>query len=189
MPSILITTSRRTSNRVRSFARDLWSVLSGSERFNRGSMSVEELLSRILQSGARAALVISIWKGNPGEMTVLLPSGAELLRMKIDSALLRRETNPIFKRKIDGIESICVKTGSSKKVMEIARDLGNLFDTLVQECQSPTDISSNSNRILIWLEDSPKGKILWTHYSTYNSLELGPRIKISSVRRLAGNES
>jgi rRNA maturation protein Rpf1 len=189
LPSVLITTSRRTSNRVRSFARDLWSVLAGSERFNRGSMSVEELFSRILQSGARAALVISIWKGNPGELKVLLPSGNELLRMRIDSALLRRETNPTFKRKIDGIESVCVKTGSSTKAMELARDLGNIFDILVRECRNPTDIPSDSNHVLIWLEDTPEGKILWTHYSTYNGLELGPRIKISSVWRLAGNES
>ena len=67
MPSLLITTSRRTSNRVRSFSRDLWSVLPGTERFNRGGMGLTELVSRIHNSGAQAALVISIWRGNPGE--------------------------------------------------------------------------------------------------------------------------
>ena len=183
MPSILITTSRRTSNRVRSFARDLWSVLSGADRFNRGSMSVEELVARISQSGAKAAFVISIWKGNPGELAILLPSGVELLRVRIDSALLRRETCPKYKMKIEGIESICVKVGSSAKTREFAMELGKILDVLVQECENPEDISSNTSRVLIWFEDTSEGKILWTHYTTYTGIELGPRIKISSLRR------
>ncbi len=184
MLSVLITTSRRTSNRVRSFARDLSSVLPGAERFNRGSMSIEELISRIAQSGAQAAFVISIWKGNPGELTIFSPNGEELFKIKIESALLRRETNPAMKRKIEGIESICVKTGSSKKTEALARDLGQLLDISVQECQNPPVILSNTNYAIIWFEDASEGKILWTHYTTHNGLELGPRIKVSSVRRL-----
>ena len=189
MPSLLITTSRRTSNRVRSFARDLWSVLPGTERFNRGSMSVEELVSRIRQSGAKAALVISIWKGNPGELILLSTNGNELLKIRLDSALLRRETNPTFRNRIEGIDCICVKSGSSTKVMNIAQDFASLLEIPLQDHQTPSDLLNKTNRSALWFDDAPAGKILWTHYATKDAAEIGPRIKISTVWRGTENES
>ncbi|TFG33669.1 hypothetical protein EU527_07220 [Candidatus Thorarchaeota archaeon] len=189
MPSLLITTSRRTSNRVRTFARDLWSVLPGSERFNRGSMSVEELISRIRQSGAKGALIISIWKGNPRELTLLSPQGDEILKIRIDSALLRRETNQTFKGRLDGIESICVKSGSSSKVVKIAEDFASILDLSIQEHQNPIELETETNKVALWFDDVSGGKILWTHYATRDVIEIGPRIRISTVWRGTENES
>lgn len=188
LPSLLITTSRRTSNRVRSFAHDLWSVLPGTERFNRGSMSVEELVSRIRQSGAKAALVISIWKGNPGELILLSTSGDELLKIRLDSAVLRRETNPHFKSRIEGLESVCTKSGCSPKVMMLAQDLASLLEVPFQSYNLPEDFRNDTNRIAIWFDDAPAGKILWTHYSTKDAIEIGPRIRVSTIWRGTENE-
>ena len=48
MPSVLITTSRKTSNRVRTFVRDLWATIPDSERFNRGGLGLKELAARMV---------------------------------------------------------------------------------------------------------------------------------------------
>lgn len=189
MPSLLITTSRRTSNRVRSFARDLTSVLPGSERFNRGGMGLTELISRILQSGALAAIVISIWKGNPGELTILSPNGEEILKLRLESALLRREIDPTNTGRVGSIEGIGIKIGSSESVRDIARIFGELLSLNIDELSNPSERQTEKNKTLLWFEDATSEKILWTHYNTKDLSELGPRIRVSSVRRLSEDGS
>ena len=187
MPSLLITTSRRTSNRVRTFARDLSSVLPGTERFNRGGMGLSELTSRIRQSGAQAALIISIWRGNPGEVTVLSSEGEEVLKLRLESALLRREIDSTNKGRVGTIQGVGVKIGSSDYVWALARNFAELMSLNIEEYSDPVESRTEKNRALIWFEDAPSGKILWTHYNTKDLIEIGPRIRVSSVRRLGDN--
>ena len=187
LPSLLITTSRRTSNRVRSFARDLSSVIPGSERFNRGGMSVTELTSRIRQSGAQAALVISIWRGNPGELIILSPEGVELFKLRLESALLRREIDSSNKGKVGNLQCVGVKSGSSDYVLDLARCIAELLSLKVEEYSNPAESRTEKNWSLLWLEDVPDEKILWTHYNTKDLSEIGPRIRVSSVRRYSEN--
>lgn len=189
MPRLLITTSRRTSNRVRTFARDLSSVLPGTERFNRGGMGITELTSRIRQSGAQAALIISIWRGNPGELTVLSPQGDEILKLRLESALLRREIDSSNKGRVGTIEGVGVRSGSSERVWNLARDFATLLSLNVKEYSDPSESRTDKNRALLWFEDAPSDKILWTLYNTKDLSEIGPRIRVSSVRRLSEDES
>ena len=189
MPILLITTSRRTSNRVRSFARDLSSVIPGSERFNRGGMGLPELASRVRQSGARAALVVSIWKGNPGELIILSPEGRELIKLRFESALLRREIDSSNKGKVGAIKCVGVKIGSSDLVLNLARDFAEILSLSVAEYSNPADIHTEKNWSLLWFEDAPSEKILWTHYNTKDLSEIGPRIRVSSVKRYSENDA
>ena len=189
MPSLLITTSRRTSNRVRSFARDLSAVLPGTERFNRGGMGIIELTSRIGQSGAQAALVISIWRGNPGEITILSSTGQELFKLRLEMALLRREIDPTNKSRVGTIEGAGVKLGSSSSVKELANCLAELLSLSIEELSGPAERHTDKNQTLLWFEDAPSGKILWTHYNTKDLSEIGPRIRINSFRRLKSDGS
>lgn len=183
LPSLLITTSRKTSNRVRSFARDLWTVLPGTERFNRGGMGLTELASRVEQSGANAALVISMWKGNPSLLIFTTSSGDEVVTIKMESAKLRREVNPTKDSRFTGTAGVFIKSGSS----DITRDLGEILSSFLNvellEIADPADVQFKENWSLIWLEDMPSGKILWTHYHSRKGIEIGPRIRVISIRR------
>ena len=189
LPSLLITTSRRTSNRVRSFARDLWSVLPGTERFNRGGMGLTELRSRIRTSGAQAALIISIWRGNPGELTVLSAQGEELIKLRLESALLRREINSSYKGRVGSIKGVGVKAGSSDRVWKLARDFASLLSLNIEEYVDPAESQTKKNWSLLWFEDDFEGKVLWTHFNTNDLTEIGPRIRVNSIRRMSENES
>ncbi len=182
MPSVLITTSRRTSNRVRSFVRDLWTVLPGTERFNRGGMSIAELSSRIKQSRASAAIIVSLYKGNPRSLQVLSPDGGQLMEVRMESATLRREVTSSRSPKMRTIHAIVVQSGAGEQTRAIAEMLSNLLDTPLVESKEIVAVGSNGmNKVTVWLQDLPAGKSLWTHYHAKDGLELGPRMRITSV--------
>ena len=182
MPSILITTSRRTSNRVRSFVRDLWAVLPGTERFNRGGMSIAELSSRIKQSSASAAIVVSLFKGNPRSLQILSPDGEQLMEVRMESAKLRREVTSSRNPRMRAIHSIVIQSGAGEQTRAIAEMLSNLLNTPIAESMGIVAVGTKgSNEVVVWLQDLPTGKTLWTHYHAKDGLEIGPRIRITSV--------
>jgi len=168
---------------VRSFVRDLSIVLPGSERFNRGSMGLPELAARIGQSGAKAALVISMWKGNPSILSFTSSSGDELATIKVESAKLRREVNPTKKNRINGTAGVFIESGSSNRTVELGEVLSSFLDVALFEVASPKDVQVEENWSIIWLEDLPSGKILWTHYHSTDRHEIGPKIRVTSIRR------
>ena len=183
LPSLLITTSRKTSNRVRSFARDLWTVLPGTERFNRGGMGLTELAARVGQSGANAALVISMWKGNPSLLIFTTSTGNEVVTIRMESAKLRREVNTTKITRFVGIAGVFIKSGSSEKTRELGEVLSTFLNIEMLEIANPDDAKVEKNWSLIWLEDMPSEKILWTHYLSRDGIEIGPRIRVTSIRR------
>ena len=183
LPSLLITTSRKTSNRVRSFARDLWTVLPGTERFNRGGMGLTELAARVGQSGANAALVISMWKGNPSLLIFTTSTGNEVVTIKMESAKLKREVNPTTNTRFIGNAGVFIKSGSSDITRELGEILASFLNIEMLEIAQPEDVQVEKNWSLIWLEDMPSGKILWTHYDSRIGIEIGPRIRVVSIRR------
>jgi len=183
LPSLLLTTSRKTSNRVRTFVRDLCSVLPGVERFNRGGMGLSELTARITQSGAKAAIIISIWKGNPGEMTILSPTGQEVINIRLDTVHLRREVSSATSTRTVRAGSVAIKSESSENAKALAKDIASLLNLDLSEQLNPNGALAEDNQSFIWLEDDDSGRILWTHYDAHNGLEIGPRILVSTFRR------
>lgn len=183
MPNLLLTTSRNTSNRVRTFARDLASLLPEIERFNRGGIGLPELVARINQRGAKAAIIISIWKGNPGEMTFLTPAGEESINIRLESVQLRREVSTVASTRIAKVVKVVIKSESSERVKTLANDIASLLNLDISEQSSPSDALTEHNQSFIWFDDADSGKILWTHYNAHDGLETGPRIRVSAVRR------
>lgn len=95
---ILVTTSHRPSQRVRSFVKDLASVLPNAVRRNRGKATMRDLYYDAVSIGANRVVIVGGWKGNPGSLTVYKPSeppeeGLELLaRITLQGVRLSRET-------------------------------------------------------------------------------------------------
>ncbi|UCH04652.1 MAG: hypothetical protein JSW05_00375 [Candidatus Thorarchaeota archaeon] len=184
MPLAVLTTSRKTSNRVRSFVRDLWSVLPGTERFNRGSMNSNELIARIQQSDAKMALVVTLWKGNPGTIQFISSTGSELLTVKLESAALRREVSSLKGLRIHSVYAVTVPKSISRQGRNLADFIAALFNFEATESDTPVMAESDgSNNVEIRIEDLGGGKILWTHLHAVNGEEMGPRIRVLGVRR------
>jgi rRNA maturation protein Rpf1 len=144
-------------------------------------MGLGELASRILQAGARAAIVISMWRGNPGDLSFIDSGGSELALIRVESALLRRETLTSGKPKVTSLLSISVRTDSSDSVKSLASLLQSLLDLPVEYHSEPSTVGV-AGQCQLWLESTPSGKIIWTHYHALDGTEIGPRIRIKEVR-------
>lgn len=73
---MLLTTSRRTSQRTRTFCRELASLFPLCEYCNRGKKSVRDLLDYALLAGHDHILVVETKDGNPSRLAYLRgPSG------------------------------------------------------------------------------------------------------------------
>jgi len=190
VPSLLITTSRRPSNRVRSFVRDLMTVLPDSERFNRGGMSFDELTARIRQSGARAALIVGTSRGNPKQIQFVFPAGHSALSILIESAVLRREVLRSGGPRISGLHGITVNSSPTDNARDVAGMVADLLEMPLHEFQKVDPVGEGGlNRAIIRFQDVAGDKLIWTHYHAYDGTEIGPRMRIFSVRRSPNHES
>ena len=185
MPSLLITTSRRTSNRVRSFIRDLSTVFPNSERFNRGSLSQDEIFARIKQSDAKGLIIVTIFRGNPDLMMIYDYEGNLILDLKIESAILRREI--VRQKSVRSNEAVylCFTPESSKLATELITLLSSILNLDPIETSTIPLIDRGNNDFIVSIDI--KGKdIIWTHYQASTGIEIGPRIRIRHLKSLEG---
>jgi rRNA maturation protein Rpf1 len=146
-------------------------------------MGLAELAARVGQSGANAALVISMWKGNPSLLIFTTSTGKEVVTIKMESAKLRREVTKSKNHRFVGTAGVFIKTGSSEKTRDLGTVLASFLNIEMFEVANPNDVDVEANWSLIWLEDLPSGKTLWTHYQSTNGIEIGPNIRVTSIRR------
>ncbi len=146
-------------------------------------MSLSELTARINQNGAKAAIIISIWKGNPGEMTILSNAGQEVINIRLDSVHLRREVSSSTSTSIARAKSVVIKSESSERAKALADDIASLLNLNLSEQLNPSGALTEDTQSFIWFEDDDSGEILWTHYDAHDGLEIGPRILVSTFRR------
>ena len=70
--TILITTSHKPSPRLRSFVKDLASVIPRTLKLNRGKKTLEDLLYDAIELIADRLIIVGEKKGNPGSIRVYL---------------------------------------------------------------------------------------------------------------------
>lgn len=179
---LLITTSRRTSNRVRSFVRDLSFVFPGSERFNRGSMSMAELKARLKQSDADAALVVTTYRGNPGRLRIYF-SDDDTAIVQLSGCVLRREVLPDSDVRVNKI----VRLSVSSKPSELTKNMADLLKRMtgmdwVEESAVYPLGPEHSNNTILRLQDAASGMTVWTYYHALDAVEIGPRMTVSALR-------
>ncbi|MFW9786300.1 MAG: hypothetical protein ACFFE2_02120 [Candidatus Thorarchaeota archaeon] len=146
-------------------------------------MGLTELAARVGKSGANGALVISMWKGNPSLLVFTNSAGEEVASIKMESAKLRREVNREKKTRVAGTAGIFLKSDSSTQTRELADLLSSFLGVETFELAKISDAQVEEHWSLVWLEDLPSGKTLWTHYNSTDGVEIGPRIRVTSIRR------
>jgi hypothetical protein len=145
-------------------------------------MGLSELISKISASDAECAIVVSTWRGNPGDLTFLLPTGQEALVLRVEGTKLRREMSENGRVRIGKLGCVALKSGSEKDAIEIGRLIASFFRASVVEVPSPPS-DGNPGEAAAWFETMPSGKILWTFYHMLDGTEIGPRIRVRILRR------
>jgi hypothetical protein len=124
-----------------------------------------------------------MWKGNPSLLIFTTSTGEEVVTIKMESAKLRREVNSTKNSRFIGTAGVFIKSGSSDITRELGEILSSFLNVEMRESADPMNVQVEDNWSLIWLEDMPSGKILWTHYHSRKGIEIGPRIRVISIRR------
>lgn len=161
----------------------------GSERQNRGGMSREELLSKTKASNAHSLLVISISQGNPRDIHVISSDGEELLTITMESATLRREVLPVSRPRITSLQTVLIQPNCSSQTLILANKIAKLMGVEISDSNHPNEITNGKGQVFPYFCDLPPTKTLWTHYYAFDKREIGPRIRVSSVRGATIDES
>jgi rRNA maturation protein Rpf1 len=157
-------------------------VYPGSERFNRGSIGLDELAARIHSSGAVAALVVSTSQGNPERIQVIRPNGSEQMQISVDGVRLRREISQSSVR-IRAIHSVSTAPDAPPDTTALASLIAELADTELGLSTALSHAGSHgANAIMVRFDPLPGGKTMWSHYHAQDLKEVGPGIRTSSIR-------
>jgi U3 small nucleolar ribonucleoprotein protein IMP4 len=162
---MLITTSRKPSQRTRSFSRSLERVLN-SKYINRGKMSIRDVLIRSSQLGFDNTAVISEMKGNPSRIEIYGPKGESLVSMDITV-------------------SLSSSRGRIKKdQLQIRCEIENLRDKITKILKIPLENRNNlknkekSNSNLLWIREGQKGSKSVVEFYDDQGIKTGPRVYV-----------
>jgi rRNA maturation protein Rpf1 len=146
-------------------------------------MNLAELAGRIRASGANAALVVTTYKGNPGEIHVYDSDGNRTHNIRIDGVVLRRDVAPSYKARIETIHELRIKEDSSHQTCSLADLVAAWIDRDITEADSALPVGSSAKgEVIFWFEDLPGGQTLWTLHDAASGIEVGPRIRIDKIK-------
>lgn len=173
---ILITTSHRPSRRIRSFVKDLVSILPYSIKVNRGHKGLVELAIETRYMGLRYIGIVTERHGNPGSIAIYevadkpSPSLVKLATLIIHSVVLTRE-NPDTS-KTYGVKAINID--ASKCISDECFYLADLFIKIFSRALS------DKPGVVIKLEED---KYITVRAVNIYEKPTGPIIRINRVIR------
>jgi len=148
-------------------------------------MSLPELISRIRQSDATGAMIVSTYKGNPGTISILDAQGVEQYELVVESALLRREMQIDSRIRIKDLASICVKEGAQSSTIALVKYLASLMNVQFKVISDESELSALESGISTMLFSESDRKIHWTTYHSQDLVEIGPKIRIVDIRKVS----
>ncbi len=178
---ILITTTRRPSQRTRSFVRDLYHVIPDAIRKNRGKMSLEDVNEVALKLGAERVLVVGTERGNPSSLYFFRPTPIAMRSLSLiylRGVTLRRE---ITKKRAPPPRELCISCGS-ETLLELVKILSLSLKARRIGLSSLEDLKRFDQECSTSLHLSPgkEPNVLSTasFFSITPLTEIGPRIRI-----------
>lgn len=177
---ILITTSRRPTNRVRTLCNELTRCLPQSVRVNRGKLSIEGVAEKAAEIGADKVLIIDRWKGGPGKMK-FFKVDEKLIAfppvMFIRGVKLQREFRK-FKPKAFNSVALATSEEVDSEVKELVTALAHFFEFQIVSLKDAA--SKHFNGCLLVSRD-PAQRIRLTFLIVPSLSEVGPRLTLSKL--------
>ncbi|NHJ32648.1 MAG: hypothetical protein FK732_07290 [Asgard group archaeon] len=178
----VLTTSRKPSQRTRSFIRDLVRVIPWSFHFTRGSCSLNDLANELAVLGINRLLIVHEKKGNPSLVKFFKLDQGKLMerdyRIRIKGISLARE----LKRE----RSVFRADSTLQVINQCQSDFGeqlyamlSLFFNFERKRELPRD--ANMKGIAIIFADTNEGLIILDFQQIETKEMIGPRISISDV--------
>jgi len=176
---ILLTTSRRPTDRIRSFCHDFATCLPDVVKINRGKLNLDGVVEKALEINADRVVIVDRWRGGSGKIQFFLVDETSLAPgppiIYVKSIKLRRE----FKIKRKRVRSFVITTVPedsvrNKKVGELLAHFFNIPMLLVEQVVSKYSASMH-------ISTNTSGRIIITFVLLPEFVEVGPRISVAEV--------
>ncbi len=174
---ILVTTSRRPTERIRALCNDLARSIPRAVRVNRGKMNLDGITEKALEIAADRVVVVNRWRGGlgkieffkagPGDLTSVFPI------LYITSVRLQRE----YDVKIGLVRSLAVNKSPrcSSGEMKTAEALANFFNIPFFPKEKPP----LKHQASMYFSSNTARRTQITFMRLPQFIEAGPRIIIS----------
>jgi rRNA maturation protein Rpf1 len=179
---ILFTTSRRPTNRIRTFCRDLAYSIPNTLRINRGKLSLNALAEKALELGANRIIIIDRWKGGPGKIELFqiregLQQVSPLIYVK--GVKLRRE----FDTKVKRVQAyaIVICNEDDGELQKISGAISEFIQLPQKRVNDVRKTEFRKRRIVFCIERDKEMQILFTFRLLPQLIEVGPRIRLSHL--------
>lgn len=177
---VLLTTSRRPTQHMRTFCRDLSHTFPTVIRINRGKLSLEGILEKTLELDAEKVMIIERW--NEGAAQILLFEVKQETLKPVQSPLYVR--NVRFRRefaknasKVRRIRSVAIVASQdeSSEIRQLENLLSNFLGIPILSVKEVAN--SDCDCVMQILKDSPS-TILITFRLIPEYVEIGPQIRL-----------
>jgi len=176
---ILLTTSRRPTNRIRSFCHDFAVCLPDIVRINRGKLNLDGIVEKALGIDAYRAVIVDRWKGGSGKIQLFLVKEIGLTPVPpiiyIRGIKLRREFE-IKRMRARSFVMTTLPEGSSCS-KEVGELLAHFFNIPVLSAEQAVSRYPASMHIL----ENTSSLIIITFVLLPDFTEIGPRISVAKV--------
>ena len=177
---ILLTTSRRPTNRMRTLCHDLARSIPNVVRINRGKLNLDGIAEKALEFNADRVIIVDRWKGGPGKIK-LFQAGPEGLILVpplifVGGIRLQRELEGVRAKPVRSL-TITTSHEKSPQVAKIAESLSGFLNVPA----STMDVAASRYEAAMHVSSGASAQIQITFMLLPQAMEIGPRITVSRV--------
>lgn len=179
---VLLTTSRRPTERMRTLCRDISHSFPNIVQINRGKLSIEGIIEKALEFNAEKVMVVDRWEGGLGKIEFFDAEHGSLdgvpPTIYVGNAKFRRDFGEqIVKRRI---KSVAIETSLKEnfEVEKLENFLSGFFDVPAISFEEVVD--GKYDAVMQILKDS-SNRVTITFRLIPEMVEVGPRIWISHL--------
>lgn len=177
---ILITTSHKPTQRIRTLCNDFIRVIPNSIRINRGKLNIKGLFEEALASEANRLMIVERWKGGPGSIKLAFSPFTSDCTIKLIVLSVKTQDDIGRRRKINNGLTITVQSKSSPKVIDLANFFSRFLnipflDSVADEIESGATVHFSDI----------DGKVKIAFRSFPHLEEIGPTL---TVKKISNNQ-
>lgn len=177
---ILLTTSRRPTNRMRTLCHDLARSIPNVVRINRGKLNLYGIAEKAFEFDADRVIIVDRWKGGPGKIK-LFQAGPEGLIFVPPLIFVRgiRLQRELEGARAEPVRSLTITTSLEKspQVAKIAESLSRFLNVP----PSRMDVAASRYEAAMQVSSRASAQIRITFMLLPQAVEIGPRITISHL--------
>jgi rRNA maturation protein Rpf1 len=164
-------------------------VIPGAIKVNRGKMSIKDVAAKTLELNANVAIIVSVYRGNPGKIWFLhvtensyqwIPPDILLAGVKLQREFGRIKIPTPHKL------AIMVSKEAEEEQKKLAEALSKILESPLiygspNRKNNLTKYQTKGFDIILYIDHDPQFKAALKFIQTENTREIGPRIRIKKM--------